>query len=295
MMLRVTLCFALFATCLVCSATAQDFDDAMLDSNDQFHGVAKPSQMADLPSLVPGIIAEVHVKEGQSVKKGTPLITLDDRVPRARLEAAAVEAQLMGALRRAEVDVKMSESRLSRLRTVLSRGAAGGFELEAAEGVRDQAVAAVGQQRDILKATEANRKLAEAQLLQYTIVAPFDGVVTEIHRKSGAVDPSQLVVSIANLNALEVEMHLPSRMVGQIQVGQQISLSAGIPISKDITAAVVSVSPIIDSASNTFRCLLEIENNDGKSSRPAGFSVVINDEKSKPPTTNVVRAANAGN
>lgn len=276
-MVRVILCIALLATCGGGSATAQNFDELMLESIDQFHGVAKPSQMADLPSLVPGIIAEVHVKEGQSVKKGTPLVTLDDRVPRARLEAATVEAQLVGALRRAEVDVRMSESRLERLRTVLSRGAAGGFELESAEGVRDQAVAAVGQQRDILKAAEANRQLAEAQLSQYTIVAPFDGIVTEIHRKSGAVDPSQLVVSIANLTALEVEMHLPSRMVGRVQVGQNVRLAAGAPISRDVSASVVSVSPIIDSASNTFRCLLEIDNN--KIQMPAGFSVVVKDEQ----------------
>lgn len=276
-MRRVILCCGLFATCCVGFTTGQDSNDSLMQSSDRFHGVAKPSQMADLPSLVPGIIAEIHVKEGQSVKKGTPLITLDDRVPRARLEAATVEAQLMGALRRAEVDVKMSESRLNRLQTVMHRGAAGGFELESAEGVRDQAVAAVGQQQDILKAAEANRKLAEAQLMQYTIVAPFDGVVTEIHRKSGAVDPSQLVISIANLNTLEVEMHLPSLMVGQLQVGQQVNLSAGVPIDKDINAAVVSVSPIIDSASNTFRCLLQIEND--RVNMPAGFSVVVNDDK----------------
>jgi len=160
---------------------------------------------------------------------------------------------------------------------VLNQGAGANFELEEAEGIRDRAVAAVAQQRDILKAAEANRQLADAQLSQYTIVAPFDGVVTELHRKSGAVDPSQLIVSMANLNSLEVEMHLPSRIFGTIQQGQGITLRAGIPISKRLDGKVVSVSPIINSASNTFRCLLQIDN--GKKSLPAGFSVVLNDEK----------------
>lgn len=266
------------ACCLsACGTTvsAQDFDDSLMNASDQFHGVAKPSQMADLPSLVPGTISEVHVKEGQRVDKGQPLITMDDRVPKARLAAATIEAQLTGALKRAEVDVKMAESRLHRLRMALSYGAGANFELEEAEGVRDQAVAAVGQQRDILKAAEANRQLAEAQLSQYTIVAPFDGVVTEVHRKSGAVDPSQLVVSIANLDTLEVEMHLPSRMVGQVRVGQAVSLKASAPISTDINSSVMSVSPIIDSASNTFRCLLKIDNTTRP--KPAGFSVVVNE------------------
>ena len=117
--------------------------------------------------------------------------------------------------------------------------------------------------------------MAEAQLSQYTIVAPFDGVITELHKKSGAVDPTQLVVSMANLDSLEVEMHLPSRMVGRVETGQTVSLKAGAPISTNLVASVLSVSPIIDSASNTFRCLLTIPNMEKP--RPAGFSVVVNE------------------
>lgn len=274
-MIRTSVLATLCSLCLHSIATAQDFDGAMTNASDQFHGVAKPAQMADLPSLVPGTIAEVHVKEGQKIKKGMPLVTMDDRVPKARLAAAAIEAQLTGALKRAEVDVKMAKSMLHRKRMAVMHGAGANFELEEAEGIRDQAVAAVEQQRDILKAAEANRQLAAAQLSQYTIVAPFDGVVTEIHRKSGAVDPSQLVVSVANLDTLEVELHLPSRMVGRVRTGQTVVLQAGVPISSEISAAVMSVSPIINSASNTFRCLLKIDNK--KTPRPAGFSVVAKD------------------
>ena len=248
------------------------------DFSDELHGITKPSQIAELPSLVPGTILDVHVAEGDRVKKGDPLITLDDRVPKARLAAATVEANLTGALRRAQVDQKMAESRLSRLRTAMSKGAGAGFEIEEAEGAVEQTRAAVEQQQDTLKAAEANRQLAEAQLDQYTIAAPFDGIVTQIHRKSGAVDPSQLLVTVANLNALEVEMHLPSRMFGNIQTGESVKLQAGVPISNTVNASVVSVSPIINSASNTFRCLMRIDNN--QQNLPAGFSVVISQQNS---------------
>ena len=262
----------------VAMASHQDDSDPLLEISDQFHGIARPSQLAELPSLVPGTITEMHVREGQFVSKGTSLVTLDDRVPRARLAVATIEAQLTGALRRAEVDQKLAESRLNRLRIALSQGAGAAFELQEAEGNRDRAVAAVEQQQDVLKAAEANRQLAEAQLSQYTIVAPFDGIVTQIHRKSGPIDPSQVIVTVANLNSLEVEMHLPSRMVGSIRQGQNISLKAGVPVSNVINGSVLSVSPIIESASNTFRCLLLIDNSQYR--LPAGFSVVLNNPSS---------------
>ena len=255
--------------------------DAPLQSlvqTDQLHGVVKPSQMAELPSLVPGTISAVHVKEGQYVSKGTPLVTLDDRIPRARLAAATVEAKLTGRLKRAEVDLKMAERRLTRLTTALSRNAGAAFEIEEAEGVRDQAAAAVRQEQDVLKAAEANRQLAEAELAQYTISAPFDGLVARIHQKSGTADPSTVLITVANLSSLEVELHLPASTYGTVKPAQTLRLKASAPISTTISASVVSVAPMINSASNTFRCLLKIDNTTAQ--HPAGFSVVLN----SPPT-----------
>lgn len=259
-------------------AFAAPMDDfSAYNSGDQFHGIARPYQVAELPSLVPGTIAAVHVQEGQFVRQGTALVMLDDRIPRARLAAATVEANLKGGLRRAEVEQRMAQSRLNRLRSALNLGAGAQFELEEAESLLEQATAAVEQQQDELKAAEANRQLAEAQLSQYTISAPFDGLITEVHRKSGAVDPSQIVISMVNLDSLEVEMHLPSRLIGQVFRGQSVALKASPPISNIVTGSVMSASPVINSASNTFRCLIRIDN--PNTQLPAGFSVVLDDSE----------------
>lgn len=241
-------------------------------ATDEFHGVAAASQMADLPSLVTGIIAHVHVVEGQPVKKGDRLVTVNDRVPRARLKAATVQASLTGALKRAQVQLRMAENRLRRIREAVSSGAGASFELQAAEGERDQALASVEQQQDLLKAAEADRQLAEAQLDQYTIFAPFDGVVTELHRRTGAVDPTMKIVTVANLDTLEVELHLPASRFGTIRSGDLLPLKAGVPVNRPVTARVVSVSPVINSASHTFRCLLRIANTSPQ--LPAGFCVL---------------------
>lgn len=240
--------------------------------SEEFHGVARPSQYADLPPLTSGTISLVHVAEGQVVRKGDPLVTLDDRVPKARLQAATIEANLTGALRRAEVQLRLAESRLNNIRTVVTTGAGGSFELQIAEGERDQAEAAVQQQRDILKSAGANQNIAAAQLDQFTISAPFDGIITEIHQRAGAVDASQTVISIANLNQLEVELHVDAAKYGKICAGDNVVLNASQPVGRSVQAQVLSVSPVINSASNTFRCLLTINNS---AQMPAGFTVYL--------------------
>ncbi|MFN9973749.1 MAG: hypothetical protein ACK58T_28035, partial [Phycisphaerae bacterium] len=50
---------------------------------------------------------------------------------------------------------------------------------------------------------------------------------------------------------------------------------AGAPVNRELMMTVKSVSPVIDSASATFRCLLMIENQD--LSLPAGFSVTLSE------------------
>ncbi|MCA9048560.1 MAG: efflux RND transporter periplasmic adaptor subunit [Planctomycetaceae bacterium] len=265
----------------------------LLPTTDHLFGIVRPSQAADLPSLVPGVIRRVHVFEGQFVRHGSPLATLDDRIPRARLQAAIVEANLTGALQRAETELRMAESRLQRLQQATALGAGASFEIEEAVAVRDQAQAAVHQQRDLLKAAAANRDLAEAQLAMYTITAPFDGVVTEIHRSEGVVDVVQPVISIANMSVLETELHLPAALYGTVRIQQSVQLDASEPVSQQVPATVVSVSPVINSASNTFRCLLRIDN--AATSLPGGFTVTLHQPTSTEGSKRALAGATAGN
>lgn len=236
----------------------------------QLHGVVRPAFRIDLPPFVNGMIKSLNVTEGQRVQVGQMLVQLDDAVPQARLAAAQVETELKGAMRRAEVELRRSQHRLQRISGVPSRALAN-YEIQEAQIAVEQAEAFVEQQADTLKTALATRQLAKAQLDQFSILAPINGVVTEVHIKAGAVDPSAPILTISDLSVLEIEMHVPARYFGKIKPGTTLPLEASAPVNRRVTSEVMSVSPIIDSASDTFRCLLSIKNAD--LALPAGFRV----------------------
>ncbi|MFO1002759.1 MAG: efflux RND transporter periplasmic adaptor subunit [Planctomycetaceae bacterium] len=250
------------------------YDSSILEIRSQLHGVARPLQNAILSSLVPGRIMTIHVAEGSRVSACDPLVSLDDRLAQAQVEASRREAAQVAMLERAELAYQQAERRLSRLEKAALQNATAAFEIEEARSLKEQSRAERDAAREAIAVAEANLTMAEEQLRRNTIYAPFDGVIVQIHQKQGAaVDASLPVVTLASLDTLEVEMYVPSDRFGSIRNGSTVKLSAGAPVNTDLSAKVCSVSPVIDSASNTFRCVLQIDNT--TAGLPAGFSVVL--------------------
>ena len=245
-------------------------------------GITKPMQQAVMPSLVQAAITKVHVKEGQRVKKGDLLVSLDDALPRAALLVAQVAAQSRAGIDNARVALNQAKKQLARLEQAYRNKASSAFEVEASKASLEQAEAAYRQASEQSASAKASLALRQAELDQYSIRAPFDGTIIQIHSKVGtAVDGSVPVVTVADLSALETEMFLPVSMYGRLQAGKTLTCVAGIPVDRELSGTVTSVSPVINAASKSFRVLIRIENKDSK--LPAGFSISIRDSDSKLP------------
>lgn len=243
----------------------------------QFYGVTRARASATLRSLVTGTIAKVHVHEGKLVKAGDALVSLDDRLARSRVRIAEVEAARMGDLKRAQVQLRLAERLHERMKGAIKSNAISAFELEEQEARVEQARALVATQQEAKQLAEANRSLVLEQHRSLTLFAPFDGIVTELHSKMGdSVDSTVPVVSMANLDTLEVELHTPTELYGRFRPHEKIRLIAGPPVNETVSADVIFASPIINSASNTFRCVVRIDNAARK--LPAGFSVTLASE-----------------
>ena len=219
-----------------------------------------------------GILVEVQVKGGDRVKTGQILAVMDNRVAKAAVSAARAAAD-----RTAEVDyskhaLALARSLFARHKALQDAQAGAEFELEQARAQRDQAEATLASALEAQLQAKRSLELEEARLGVHNIRAPFDGEIVRIGATVGTtLTPSDKLLTIVCLDSLEAELHLPLELFGALHPGKSYRLWAFAPVDRPIRARLASASPMIDTASKTFRCLFTIDNRDRQ--LPAGFGV----------------------
>src|SRR5690606_35223807 len=129
---------------------------------DEFSGRIEAVESVELRPRVSGYIESVNFREGQEVKKGDVLFTIDDRTYRAEL------ARAQAALARARAQAEVSRSEAERAR-VLSQEQAISVE------TWEQRRAAAEQARADLAAAQAAVDAAKLDLEWTRVRAPIDG------------------------------------------------------------------------------------------------------------------------
>ena len=203
-------------------------------------GTVRAKESATIAARVPGTIDDLLVAEGDVVKKGAPLF----RVDRANLENAAKLAEISNE--KAHLDFV----RLSRL---VKDGAVTRDAFEKAE---------VGAKSAALQLAVAQKNLADSE-----VKAPFDGVVTEKKKDVGDfVSPGAPVLKMDNAAAYEVRFALNSSDYGKVKVGETRVRLADADGTADGAAAdgfpVVYKSPSVNPATRTFEIRIAVPKTD---------------------------------
>ena len=161
-------------------------------------GTVRARRRALLSPEVGGRVAFLGARAGSQVKKGSVLLRLEDRDPRASLtlsERAAEAAQ--ADEKRACLSAEQAE-RDYRRNLELSRQKIVSVEmLDQLESRRDTESAACDAARAGAARAQASIELARAQLDKTVLLAPFDGVVAEHKTEVGEwVTPSPAVMAV---------------------------------------------------------------------------------------------------
>lgn len=132
------------------------------------------AESVELSTRVSGVVAEVRVKPGQHVKKGTLLLRLDKTVLQAQLDEARAEQM------RAQADAGDSKRELERVQELFKRTVSSTSELDAATLRHARAQAS-------LAAAKARRVIAQKNVQDAELKAPFDGTVSAVPGGPGTV------------------------------------------------------------------------------------------------------------
>jgi len=230
----------------------------------EISGFTEPYRDVDVAGSEMGVLHYLHVKEGGRVSQGQVIGGLDESVLQAALEVARRAMEARGRLRSAEADLALKVDRAAKLSELLQRRHASVEEQARAESQKQIAEAQVHAVREELGIKTAEFARIEAQLKQKRIVAPIDGIVSQIFKDPGefisASDP--VVVKIVQLDVLCAEFPVPAAASNQFTVGTSVPLIIGRKRS-NIEGHVEFVSPTTDAQSNTVRIKIRIDNEDG--------------------------------
>lgn len=236
-------------------------------------------EQVDVPARESGVLAAVHVAEGQMVEQDAAIAEIDDAEAKIALERARLESEIARANAENTVNVRfakksvevaeaelqrsletnqrypksVSQTEIDRLRLVVEKGR---LEIEQAE--HESRIAALTRQ-----VKENEQQAAQQKLRQHKIAAPLAGLVVQVHRHRGEwVKPGEVVVRILRLDRLRAEGFVKTDQLSDDIQGRPVRLVVDLPKAPatEYPGKIVFVDPEIDPVNAQVRIWAEVEN-----------------------------------
>ena len=222
-------------------------------------GYVIPRERIELSPRFQATVTWIGVHKGDPVRKGDVIVRLDD----AEYRAKVLEAE--GNLARAQADLANAEANLKRQEALASKNIESARALDDARRARDTSLALI---------TVAQGQLAYARtyLEWCTIRAPISGTILEKLVKAdelvtpmtfgGTRGPSTALVSMADLNDLQVEIDLNEADLAKIHLKQRCRISPEAYPSRHYNGYVAEIAPEANRQKGTLQIKVQIEHPD---------------------------------
>jgi HlyD family secretion protein len=234
-------------------------------------GYVVARRKATVAAEVTAKVVEVQVHEGMMVKKGDVLARLDSVLPErdvalARSKADAAEAAI-GAVAADLQDAERIMNRNLRLRQGQIVSEADLTKSEARVGVLR---AQLKQSQAAFETTKQDAKHAAEVLDQYTIHAPFDGIVVERDAQPGEmISPLSVggftrtgICTIVDADSLEIEVDVNETHIGRLRLGMPVSAVLDAYPDWTIGASVIDIVPSADREKGTVKVRIGLKKKD---------------------------------
>jgi multidrug efflux system membrane fusion protein len=175
----------------------------------QANGSVMPISNVDLHPQTTSTITKVHIREGQFVRQGELMFTLDARSEHANVDKA--QAQVL----RDRASVEDFERQLKRSKDLLSKNFI-------AQGAVDTLQSQLDAARALLAADQAALRAAQVESSYTVLRAPMGGRVGAIGVYPGSlVQPATSLTSITQLDPIDVSFTLPESSLSGLLAAQK--------------------------------------------------------------------------
>lgn len=174
-------------------------------------------------------------------------------------------------VQKAAAELAQAEQAVTRARELARRGLLPNQQLDDAEGRYRSAKAgydaAVQNARNLradIDAGEANMHLAERELRDALVRAPFDGYVQKRLVSPGMfVRVQSPVMSLVKIDPLKLTGEVPERMAPWVRIGQTVQLRVDAYPDRVVAGTIARISPAVNQQTRAFPLEATVPNRDG--------------------------------
>jgi HlyD family secretion protein len=235
-------------------------------------GYVTARRKATVAAKITGRVREMLVEEGKAVKEGELLAILDEKdaeasLDRARASARVFEAQVAGT------NAKYNEAKASyeRGKSLFESGFLDNQSLDTLKANYLLLESEIKAQKRQIEEARAGSKVAERELINCEVRAPFDGIVISKDAQPGEmVSPFSAgggftrtgIVTIVDMNSLEIEVDVNESHLSKVYPDEKVTAILDAYPDFKIPAKVRAIIPSADRQKATVKVRIGFESLD---------------------------------
>jgi RND family efflux transporter MFP subunit len=248
-------------------------------------GYVEPRRRATVAAKITARVVEMLADEGMRVEAGQVLARLDDSDAQRRLAVArATRDVAAAAVQDLEVNLANAERELARQRDLQSQGVASEQALDNARTAADSLRARLAVTRQQVVEAQAAVAIAEQDVDNCTVRAPFAGIVVSKDAQPGEmVSPVSAgsgftrtgIATVVDMASLEVEVDVNESYIARVEPGQRVEATLDAYPDWKIPASVRTVIPTADRQKATVKVRISFDQLDPRILPDMGVKVAF--------------------
>ncbi len=211
-------------------------------------GTLQPLNRIDIKSPLPGQVTTVNAREGDRVRKGQILATLDDSDLQARLR------DRLAALDAGEAQFGLASKTRTNNQALLAQN----FISQAAF---DNSLSGYRTAEAGVKSLQAQVEQARKALGDTVVRSPMDGVVAQRIAEPGlSVPVNGMLMTVQNLSEMELEVLVPTSQIPMVRIGQTAAFGIEGFGDRRFDGKVERISPSAAAGARSISVFLRIAN-----------------------------------
>jgi membrane fusion protein (multidrug efflux system) len=222
-------------------------------------GTFLPEDEVEVSAEIKGKIKEIHVEEGDRVKKDDLLVKIDDeRFILAVKKAGATSNQ-------ARSNRTNTQRTFERTKDLYLKGVVGKQQYD------DKETAAILAEKQLENAS-VDLDLAKKDLKDTKIFSSLTGLITEKIASIGEyVEEGDVLLRVEQISPIKLHVYIPERYTGEVKLGQAIQADVDAYPGRQFQGAVAVIGPGIDPETRNVRIEARFLNKDERL-RPGFFA-----------------------